>query len=495
MGDPSNLDPDNRITLVSGIVCTPEQVGAQLTGPCTRLAYVCRTCPCNLHNGLCNRHLKKRNACVGDFSHFKSLIKSVELELTSEYVKAYGEWEEGWFKKWPESKRKLITKSVEIDSVRPSEVKCMVKKECGSKPPTKARCIQFYVNLKTQSIMAPKVYSLQKAFGKVLRKCGKGITVTFASGMNNAEIAEWMDFVFSDLADVRFYERDGKNWDASMGEEHQNLKEFCYAAVSGDSPLIAFLRACACVKGRHFSRHGSKVFYRVKFTTKSGHNDTTLGNSLVNAAIAYCVCLEMGLKAHIIVAGDDLIVAIQGDFDEKEFARRESEYGINPEYRKFSDYLDVTFISGMFLRTDEGFAFLPQAGRLLANLCWTIKPPSERKRLGYLRGVALGLWPTCGGLPVMGAWLRAIINQSDGMKVWYDNVFTRDYYEYTGNISYGYTGKSEFMRRYGLVPADVVEVESLLEKYATTPCLLGHPVLQSMTERDLADITERITHL
>jgi hypothetical protein len=115
----------------------------------------------------------------------------------------------------------------------------------------------------------------------------------------------------------------------------------------------------------------------------------------------------MGMRADVLVAGDDLLLVSHGDFDADEFARRESRRGIVPSYRKLSHYSHVSFISGAWL--DIGrcrHLFVPLLGRLLARLWWTVNAPPPRGLQDYRHSVVAGLSTLVGGIPVYREFLR-----------------------------------------------------------------------------------------
>jgi hypothetical protein len=406
-------------------------------------------------------------------------LDSVRHDVRAAYLDILPETMEGWIKKWPASKRAQIEKSIREDYLYPNRVFNMVKREVNFACPSKARCIQYYPTMATQAMMAPQLYALQKAYARVLQSCGDGIRVTFASGMTGSELGSWMSKVL-ERGRAWFYERDGKSWDSSMGLLHHRLKMYAYGLAGRD--VERFVDQGYSVLGR--GRYGpERMLYRVVGTTKSGHNDTTLGNSLVNFAIAFEVMTVMGLRGDIIVAGDDLLVAVETDFDEREFARLESEYGIVPEYRKFDFYGDVSFISGIFVPSRFGIAFVPKPGRLFAKLFWSVRPPSRKKEALYRHSVVQGLNPTCSGLPVVGRFLSV----HDSVQ---ERVIGTDKYHahFASAVEYDEKIWEHFARRYGLLEVEFALAE---ERLRFGVGLLIDPVIERMTEVDCAELDQR----
>lgn len=472
-----------KITHEPANICKDKQKGAVLVGPVASEAYVCRTCACNAHNAICNRHGVKAKEVKRDF---EDVLKYVNFDEVKRY---YNEeimyWESNWIKKWPFSKRMAILKSQAWDEIEPGSVKCMVKREVGISMPTKARAIQFYPNLATQAEFGAEFTALQKAYTKYFqrRRCGK-VRITIASGLDSAALGRWMDEVTEDYgANIRFYERDGKNWDASMSEKHAEFRLNFYWFMG--EKFIKFVQDCFKVKGMYRDKE-TIMKYIMEYTVKSGHNDTTLGNNLLNLAITFASC--MNYECDIIVAGDDLLVAglnLDGDL----ISSCESDMGITPEWRIFNDPCDVSFVSGIFARGSKGFKFVPKPGRLLAKLFWTVSPPSYKKIQAYQRGIALGLLPTCGDMPVIGPWLR----QFDKGKAIYSDRSIRNKEIMYGNSKDAGDLTEWFKERYGFSDVELDVVTEFLLSAGTQSCILKHPLIDRICEVDNADLLDRET--
>jgi hypothetical protein len=308
-----------------------------------------------------------------------------------------------------------------------------------------------------------------------------GSDITFASGMKASEIGAWMRDVLIDGA-VRFYERDGKNWDASMQEQHASFRTSVYSWY--DREAADFAARCNCVKGLGVYPHGF-LRYNMQYTVKSGHNDTTLGNSLVNSAIAYAAFKRLGVRVSILVNGDDLLVAAYKDYDHDAVVDLEAKFGITPEARSFTDPGHVSFVSGMFLVDGVSVGFVPLPGRLFSRLWWTVNPPGRRKRETYLRSVAKSLLPTCVDIPLV----RVLLSKFDSVG---DTMTTDKGYNYRG-CEQRFTNRvwQALSDRYGIAVAELQALESWLMGLPAVPLYLRHDTLDKIIELDLADIGDR----
>lgn len=461
----------------------PDQMGAVCVGPVFGPSYTCRQCCCNAVNALVNRHGAVPPRAVSTFEdpvrHF--------YEFEGHYYDADVRYYDSWMSKWAPTKQLAIAKSVLFDAVHANRVKAFVKREAGHSIPTKARLIQGYDTLSTQEAVAREQSCFQKALGFMFPAAGyeffPGVFVTMGSGMNNVAMGDWVKTHMAKYRSVVFYERDGKNWDSTMQRLHHDYKVAWMRAVS--ERLAGFVESSFVT--RCSVRCASGMFnYKLNGTVRSGHNDTTSGNSLINAAISAHVFHRLGLRASIIVLGDDMLALVDGDFDLGEVMAAEAAFGIKPEAAKFYDVGDVTFISACFLEnTDGDIAFVPILGRQLARLWWTTNPPPRKKYLDYLFSVSSGLASAVGALPIYGAFLAPTLGLAG-------NLIPIDKFKYSPHVSRVPPGDylPAICRRYGITPEDVSEVEVFL-RGLSGPCMVKHPIVDRILERDLADVTAR----
>jgi hypothetical protein len=191
------------------------------------------------------------------------------------------------------------------------------------------------------------------------------------------------------------------------------------------------------------------------------------------------------VQASILVAGDDLLVACYDAVKVDTVTALEREYGITPEARVFEDYQQVTFISGMWIGDGGRVGFVPLPGRLFARLWWTVSPPSLRKMEPYRRGVARGLTPVAGDIPLVRRLLTAFDTQGVAIATDKGRAFRGSQYTFSDGIWVA------MERRYGLTAQAIADCEAWLESLPAEPLVLKHPVLDRLMEVDLADIAVR----
>jgi hypothetical protein len=227
------------------------------------------------------------------------------------------------------------------------------------------------------------------------------------------------------------------------------------------------------------------LVYSVSETVQSGHNDTTSGNGFINAGITVEAFSACDIECSIIVAGDDCLVAVYHEYDDDLITRLEAEMGVIPVARKFSSPADVSFISGVWLLNGKRWQFVPKLGRIIARLWWTVNPPGKRTRSAYIRGVARGLLPSCGNLPIVRQFLLKF--DTDG-----EALMTNRYWEYRVKpIEWDESVRRHIAVRYGVSERELAECESFLSRLPAEPLLIVHPVLDRIMEVDLADPLDR----
>jgi hypothetical protein len=388
-----------------------------------------------------------------------------------------------WMMKWPLTKQLSILRSEAEDPVQPWRSKANIKRESGPKLPTKARLIQAYYTQSTQSEYGPMFHALQKAvFGWINDRPRKhGVKITIASGQPPAVMARWMERVHERWARPIFRERDGKNWDSTMGKWAFDL--FMRLAQSVDAGFAKFVQQGYAAMGYAFFESG--IFkYRLVGGTKSGFNQTTFFNSLINAMIAYETLRHFGVDGEILVAGDDLLIAT--GCDQSGHAEFEAGFGIVPESRIFDDYVDVTFISSCWLRGSSGFRFVPILGRLLARLALTVNPPLPSQLDSYWYSIVSGLSTAIGALPLYSDYLRA--NVSELMPLGKDFDYWVAQY---GGVEVDGLMEAELVRKYSFTQTEFERLRSYLRGLPHQPCLFKYDLVEEVLKRDLSDLLDR----
>lgn len=475
------IDPKHAVLQLPELVCDkPNADGPICTGMVFRLAHSARNCACNAVNALVKRHGVRQPSLTRRIECSHDLLEQVR----SRYCHFDNALYDRWFASWPAGKRASILRSVQYDEVNGQLLSPHVKREVSHDPPSRARLIQAYGNLATQAAFGPENRCFQKTLCDIFDYAGyevfPGIRATFACGLTYPQLANWMED--ARVTAVAYYECDGKNWDSTMQAEHFEAK---FAAMGVCCPALeAFARQCFVGRGTFQAKNKSQLKYVLRGTVKSGHNDTTSGNSLINALIAAHVLRDAGLRGRILVMGDDLVVTVESDFDCDAVLAIHREYGIVPIGRKFYSWNDVTFISAHWIECSGRLTFVPLLGRLLSRLWWTMTPVGRRNLAGYRRSVSMGLLAGVRGLPLYEDFI------SHGVA----NVAARgpSGWEYAGFNGDGVDGGVDGVCfKYHISRDDVRDLIQFIRKAPEGPMFASHPVADRIIARDLADIHDR----
>lgn len=370
-------------------------------------------CLTNCLNALCFRHLAAPSNAITDFICKAWGTQVAKTAVIAKDILATNP--DGWEVGKGERKLRAIEQSQSEDKKREDRVNLMVKKEVypqlieQPKPLKKARGIQFCVNQRTAYEHADQAYALTKAFAEVSKEefvlSNVQFTVQYAGGMPHAEIGQFAsesERLRSRYTASYIDERDGSNWDANIQVPHRTAVCDAYALIFPD--LAEKARAAIKVKG-HVRVGQGLLKYWVDGTVKSGHWDTSLGNSLLNREVSVQAILALPpalrpVKVRALVMGDDYIAWLYFDKAVDTHALRvsldkeESALGISPTRGLFSEVLHASFISlGFYRTTADTVVALPKVGRMFAKLFWTVTPLNGRCPLALASGTASQFLP------------------------------------------------------------------------------------------------------
>lgn len=356
----------HRLRVIELPLCRAGGNGALVVGPVFRRPVVLASCFCNALNALANRHLVARSG-VGRpdavFRWLQEYLRGLPRVTTSPELTAE------WMARFPPARRAMIVASADSQNRRADRVTLTVKREIAAPGVKKARGIQAYTDLAVQYDTGPSIWALSRAIkARGPMKVGTS-TFHYVPGYRGADI---VDACLGAPVGSYYLECDGKNWDASVSCETR------HAVISAIEPYLeaSVVRALRDgVQAKGITRVGGGFArYSASGTVKSGHNDTTLGNTLLNLAVN-------GLAAEncvVLCAGDDSLVC--GPWDSL-VAIGESlpGSGVVPEGGIFRDIADVTFLGGRFY----GPHFCPKIGSQLAKFYATATVVGKRERPGF----------------------------------------------------------------------------------------------------------------
>jgi len=415
--------------------------------------------------------------------------------------------EEDWINSCLPAKRDKLTRALEEEILPSSEekrvrVKLFPKREVcdGSyKPATescvdKARIIQGYYLTVAGSVWGASYAAYQKTICQVVSqeplKLNHAYHCRIGCGMNMTDIADWMYDALQRPGTKTFYERDGKSWDATMNEDHLNLAN--EAMDEMDPAFARFNRQCYNAYGKYV--HGNSfVKFTSKTTRKSGHYDTSSGNSYINLLIIINALEELGgfVSADIIVMGDDMLAILHdATSDVSRLSTIEETYGITPKARVFTCVYDVTFVHGQWYPThDDKLAFGPFISRTLVKLLWTIRPIIPKEEAAWVNTVCESFVPFFHDCPILGLFLRKQISSGSRVTNLREKVdFMRKNDHRVTQIDWD----KYFMLKFGVSRLDCEPVEDMIKKVKLhEPTLIIDPLVDFMYSVENGDISDR----
>jgi len=141
-------------------------------------------------------------------------------------------------------------------------------------------------------------------------------------------------------------------------------------------------------------------------TTKSGHNDTSLGNTLRGIAMWLeaagglrqrlgCADGETAIRFAVAQAGDDSIARVRSR-SALDWTQPFALHGMKTKVATWANHYEASFLSAVWAATPSGDVFISKPGRLLAKLFWThpFRGSTEEYARRHAASVALGVLPT-----------------------------------------------------------------------------------------------------
>lgn len=403
-------------------------------------------------------------------------------------------------------KLRLIEDSITYDKREDGKVNMMLKKEVNPvsltspKLPTKARGIQFNVNLRTAYEYAAEQFSLCHALSRASRvpRVFHGIKflLVYTADMNPEEISDFAhecELQRAGWACTLIDERDGKNWDANVQTVHRRALADWYGEIDPTLKMVA--DANIAVKGTyHWGQFSLR--YAIDGTVKSGHFDTSSGNAALNLEVtAQAIAMLPGhlrpKEVRGMVMGDDLLQWLYFDqvIPPKEYCETvsalERELGIHPVRGLFSDIRHVSFCSMGFYTGSHGVAAVPKIGRMLAKLFWTVTPLNGRDPRRLASTIAHSFYPLYHTYGPMRAFLK------EHMKAQPLDCDLTDFMPYilkkntaTWRRAQGINWNDNHVVKYGLCAGVLEDMEELVSEFTG---IIQHPVVDIMLKEDQSD--------
>lgn len=191
--------------------------------------------------------------------------------------------------------------------------------------------------------------------------------ITYASGMTAADAGAWLEVCIDQGYDY-FYEDDFWNYDGTITTEWLLREQEVYSLFPHDDVVDTAL--AHQLSGVAYTKSGYR--FRWEGGRKSGDPNTSLGNTLINAAVHY---RAVPGDKRMLVMGDDIVIATRKPLSTGEVAAANAymaDCGLVSQLFS-SDLYRLSFCSRWFWTTGQKWYLGPKLGRFLSRCGWTIK--------------------------------------------------------------------------------------------------------------------------
>lgn len=258
-------------------------------------------------------------------------------------------------------------------------------------------------------------------FSKKVAKCWsfmnrKESCVTYASGYTPVQLGYWRWYVENQLGLHRFVEVDFHRWDATLNSEALKVERSVFYGSIPDKAARRVLKMQAVTHG-----YTSKGYvYDSIAGRKSGDCNTSVGNSILNAITTSSFFIQRKQRFNLLVLGDDMLCAFDGNLDVNEYEKHLRSFGLDPEIVVHDNGQSVSFCSAYFWHAIvngdyfhlpyhgdlDSYVMGPKPDRLLSKFGYMIKDKAISNPEQMLRANIRGLLPHCNAIPVVRDMLR-----------------------------------------------------------------------------------------
>lgn len=364
-----------------------------------------RSCIHNELRSIINRAIKEQvNPEPGFWHRACQRFRSTDLYKTLVGQRVQWVSFEDWVNRFPGAKRRNLMKAYEelrsdgYGVGSKDAYKTFIKREHVLKYPFDPRTIQG-TSLRYQIYTGPEVYAISKHLSKCFSSNNycTPISVTYSSGLTAEALGAWFQKQVDDGLTWSI-EADVSRWDAAVCDEALDVEFTIYREMLIRQVTLEYLEEQHKTVG--YTRHGIKYFCRA--TRKSGTNNTSVGNSLLNIiksvndvieALAI-VFKQYGRRARValIVMGDDIVIC-------SDYITCNVIFDVitknSPKYGMKTDVLLTQrpeYCSGCFWPVAGTYVFGPKPGRILAKCFYLRRSNITRKGvLAHLKGLLICL--------------------------------------------------------------------------------------------------------
>lgn len=438
---------------------------------------------------LCGRHLIVKHA--DDIGEWRRVV-GVALPYFDQFVdnvQAYTQHQ--WLCDQPPHKRDKYTaflgnvSSLDFENPQVHKRNFFIKNEIlvpgfGTRLADKfPRGIQGLLVPETNIALGPFMHVVSDAIAS-----GFGGQLSYSSGRTPEELGEWFNKASEE--GFSFYEDDFSAFDSTQGAGAHFAEVSVYKLFGPDHVVDTVLNYQKKTVGI------SKFFrYKTKFTRKSGDQNTSVGNTIINFMVHLYAIHEYNSRGNNVVfkmmaLGDDNLLAVKNagsdfcSYIEQVIVR----LGLRPKFKQCSKA--PTYCSSVFLPVVDGnrptYVLVPELLRRLSKIGFTVKTlPRGVSPIARLKANELSM-PNNRLLPVSRVFYNYYTSLSQ-IKADYDNDY-RPHAIYTANFSVCERTFDWFTDVYGVSVDEINQLEDFLIKHLDSadgfPSVWNHPVANYM---------------
>jgi len=328
--------------------------------------------------------------------------------------------------------------------------------------------------------IGPWMYAFSK---ELTRIWNKDFMFFYPSGASNETIGAWAP------TDQNYYENDFSKFDATI---HHNLLEmelYVYRRFGMPTNKQKLMRKNFPTSGT--TPHG--VSYMVEGTRKSGDQNTSIGNTMINVLVhAYAMTLigfppsqdleSDRFRYRMIALGDDNLIVSPVVIAHERVEKIIMDLGLVPNIVLKDNINFVEFCSARFWPSETGRVLGPKIGRYLAKIGWMLRPPiGESRQAKEYRGTLLSNVDIVNHIPILCEVTRKILDVMREKRFIKDTEVKRYVFQPHQAVQETWTMIHDL---YSISKSDVDDLLAIVARVDHLPAEINHWILSSIFSRD-----------
>jgi len=312
--------------------------------------------------------------------------------------------------------------------------------------------------------------------------------IVFTSGYTAEKLGALVEKAYTVVSQhtklVVIMEGDASRFDARVGVEAVKCKLDVYTdfGVTGDTKKA--LSKHTITVG--VTKNG--IMYRVDATVKSGDNDTSCGNSMLNGGTHEGLMYLAEVEVYIMfVVGDDNLTMMRHEDWERVMNEAKTYWslvGFKVVTKFMTCLYDAEYCSGRFYPTNHGFVYGPKIGRVMCKTFHAKLDHSNHNGMRWARTVALGMYRDVAFIPVLRVVFQRVLDLTQEyvpLPLKQEERIHATQLHSTCDETY-----QMLEHLYGLDKRDFDVLEEFISTHMTSiPCTINHEFLNRIVELDV----------